>query len=281
MKKVFLLSLILCLSVVVINSCKKDKGDPPLLPPAESMTIDFANFESAKKGDVTVSVPKGTENSNWALAAGVAMIWKSVIYSTLAIPVYSFQKAIEQKNPVYLDDQTWQWSSSANVLGKTYTARLTGQIAETNVLWKMYISLDGSGGFTDFVWFEGTSKLDGTSGQWKLYESQVNPVEILRIDWTVEGDNPDSVKFTYTKAGNAFVNSYIEYGLTTNALNAYYTIHYYNSSQQQFYDMTAEWNNNPDPMIGRNGRVKCPLCFGNDDWHCWDGNHLNVTCPTI
>jgi hypothetical protein len=274
MKKIILLSLILSLSVVFMHSCKKDRDNPPLLPPAESMTIDFSNFESSKKGEVAVSIPKGTANSNWEFAAGAAMLWKSIIYSTLAIPVYSFQKAIEQKNPVYLDDQTWQWSASASVLGNTYTARLTGQIAETIIIWKMYISMDGSGGYTDFVWFDGTSKLDGTSGQWKLYESHTNPVEIVTIDWSVADDNIGSVKYTFTKAGNAFASSYIEYGLTANALNSYYTIYYYNTQFEEFFDMNVEWSSTLN-----NGRVKCLNFYGTSDWYCWDGNHLNVTCP--
>jgi len=274
MKKLFLLSLILSLSVVVMHSCKKDKGDPPLLPPAESMTINFNNFESSKKGEAAVSIPKGTENSNWEFAAGAAMLWKSIIYSTLAIPVYSFQKAVEQKNPVYLEDQTWQWSSSASVLGNTYTARLTGQIAGTNVVWKMYISLEGTGGYTDFVWFEGTSKLDGTSGQWILYESHSNPVEIVRIDWSVAGDNIGTIKYTFTKAGSQFADSYIEYGLTANALNSYYTIYYYNTQFEDFFDMNVEWSSTL-----KNGRVKCLKFYGTSDWYCWDGNHVNVTCP--
>jgi len=273
MKKLFLLSLVLFLSVFVMHSCKKDKGDPPVLPPAESMTVDFSNFESGKKGDVSISITKGTQNSNWEFAASAAMLWKTIIYSTLAIPVFSFQKAIEQQNPVYLDDQTWQWSANATVLGKTYTARLTGQIAQSNVVWKMYISQDGIGGFTDFVWFEGTSTLDGTSGQWKLYESPTTPLEIVRIDWTVTGDIIGSVKYTFTKAGNAFANSYIEYGLTANALNSYYTIYYFNSQFEQFFDMNVEWSSTL-----KNGRVKCLTFFGTSDWYCWDGNYLNVTC---
>jgi len=275
MKKILLISLVFALSGVLFHSCKKDKGDPPVLPAAGSMTIDFNNFESAKKGEVEAYIPKGTENSNWEFAAGVAMIWKSIVYSTLAIPVYSFQKAIEQDNPTYLDNRTWQWSASATVLGKTYTARLTGQIAETNVLWKMYISLDGTGGYTDFVWFEGTSRLDGSSGQWILYESQTNPVEIVRIDWSVAGDKIGSVKYTFTKAGNPFANSYIEYGMTANALNSYYTINYFNTERQEFFDMNVEWSSSL-----KNGRVKCLKFFGTDAWHCWDGNHLDITCPS-
>ena len=124
----------------------------------------------------------------------------------------------------------------------TYNAKLTGQITESNIIWKMYITKEGTGGYTDFLWFEGTSKPDGSQGQWKLYESQQNPVEILTIDWTASGDNIGKVKYTYTKAGNEFATSYIEYGLTSNTLNAYYTIHYYNTSYEQFFDMNVEWS---------------------------------------
>ena len=55
--------------------------------------------------------------------------------------------------------------------GSTYTARLTGQIRTSDVAWKMYITKEGTGGFPEFVWFEGTSKLDGTGGQWILNQS--------------------------------------------------------------------------------------------------------------
>jgi hypothetical protein len=271
MKKSVSLLIVIAILLTFFTGCKKDKGDPPILPPAESMTIDFSNFEGGTKGDITL--PKGTENSNWEFSAGAAMLWKSIIYTTLAVPVYSFQLAVDQK-PVYLDDKTWQWSCNATVLSVTYSARLTGQITETNAVWKMYITKEGTGGFADFLWFEGTSKLDGSQGQWKLYESQQNPVQVLQIDWSVAGDKIGMVKYTYTKSGAEFKDSYIEYGLTTNALNAYYTIHYFNTSYQQFFDLNVEWS-----TTLHNGRVKCPGRFGTNDWYCWDSNYLNITCP--
>jgi hypothetical protein len=272
MKRYSILIFVILISLSLMTSCKKDKGDPPVLPPAKSMTIDFSNFESGKKGDVSISIPKGTQNSNWAFAASAALLWNAIIYTTLAVPVYSFQLAIDQK-AVYIDDRTWQWSADATVLNKTYTARLTGQITASNVVWKMYITLQGAGGYTDFLWFEGTSELDGTKGQWKLYESQLNPVEIVKVDWTVGGAGLGSVKYTFTKAGNAFANSSIEYGLTTGALNAYYTIYYYNAQYEQYFDMNVQWS-----TTLHNGKVKCLKFFGTSDYYCWDGNYLNVTC---
>jgi hypothetical protein len=273
MKKSISVLVIITILLTFFTSCKKDKGEPPVLPPAESMNIDFSNFEGGTKGDAFISIPKGTENSNWEFSAGAAMLWKAILYTTLAVPVYSFQLAVGQ-TPTYLSDNTWQWSCSATVLSVTYDAKLTGQITSSNILWKMYITKEGTGGYTDFLWFQGTSKPDGSEGQWKLYESQQNPVEILQIDWSVSGSEIGMVKYTYTKAGTDFANSYIEYGLTSNTLNAYYTIHYYNTAYEQFFDMNVEWS-----TALHNGRVKCPGRFGTTDWYCWDSNYLNVTCP--
>ena len=265
--------LTLTLSGVIFQSCKKEKGDPPVLPPSESMTIDFSNFEDAKKGDASISVPKGTLTSNWEFAAGAAVIWKVIIFTTLAVPVFSFELAVDQ-TPIYLEDKTWQWSYNVSLLSTTYKARLTGQIRTDDVQWKMYITKEGAGGFDEFVWFEGTSQLDGSEGQWIFYESPQNKVQVLQIDWSVSGSEVGMIKYTYTKAGNPFKDSYIEYGLTSGSLNAYYTIHFYNTTFLQFYDLNVEWN-----TTTHNGRVKCEKHFGDTEWYCWDGNFLNITCP--
>jgi hypothetical protein len=273
MKKVISVVLILILSGGFFHGCKKNPGNPPVLPPAGSMAIDFSNFETGAKGDPSAFLQKGTQTSNWEFAAGVAFIWKTIIYSTLAVPVLSFQQAVNQK-PVYLSDKTWQWSYDATILNVSYKARLTGQIGADNVIWKMFITKEGSGGFNDFMWFEGTSNLDGKSGQWILNLSPQSPVAVLQIDWTKTGDSVGSIRFTYIKSGDNFKDSYIEYGLTTGTLNAYYTIHYYDSSWLQFYDLNVEWS-----TTQHNGRVKCPGHFGTSDWYCWDGTYQNITCP--
>ena len=97
MKKLFSLTLIFIFSASLITSCKKNKGEPPALPPKESMTIDFSNFASAKKSADLISEQKGTENSNWEFAAVAAGVWKSIINITLAVPVASFKLAVNQK----------------------------------------------------------------------------------------------------------------------------------------------------------------------------------------
>ena len=273
MQKLKYLSLILILSSVLFTFCKKNKGDSPVLPPQESMSIDFSNFDTQSKSALDSYGLKGTENSNWDFAAGVATVWKLIINTTLIVPVTTFKLAAKEV-PAYVSAKNWQWSYTADVAGVTYKARLTGLIGATDVTWKMYITKEGTGSFTDFLWFEGTSKLDGSSGLWTLYQSPQVPAAMLQIDWTASGASIASIKYTFIKSGDPFLNSYIEYAFTTGALNAYYTIHYYNPAILKFSDVNIEWN-----TTTLNGRVKSIDYLNDIGWHCWDSNKINIKCP--
>jgi len=269
MKKILSLVLILILSTGFFTSCKKDKGAPPVLPPQESMTIDFTNFSFTKKSAEIISGQKGTSTDNWNYAATVAGVWNVIINTTLAVPVTAFKAALE-KTPVFISTKTWQWSYNVTFLNIIYKARLTGLIRSSDVQWKMYITNEATDGFAEFLWFEGTSRLDGTSGQWILYESAQAPDALLQIDWTKTATGVGYVKYTYVK-NDSFKNSYIEYGLTTSALNAYYTIHYYNGVK--FSDVNVEWN-----TTTHNGHVKSIDYLGDVNWYCWDENKVNIVC---
>ncbi|HLN56358.1 MAG TPA: hypothetical protein VK207_10210 [Bacteroidales bacterium] len=266
MKKLMTLCLI---TIFLFAGCKKDKGDPPVLPPEESMIIDFSNFDTQKKS-ADFSGFKGTENSSWEFSAISAATWKLIVFGTLAVPVTSFQMVIDQ-TPEYVSGKTWQWSYTATIAQATYKARLTGQIMDSEVQWKMYITKDGTGGFNDFLWFEGTSAFDGKSGSWTLYNSNVNNVAILKIDWEKPAADQGKIKYTYVK-NDPFKDSFIEYGLKTTSLNAYYTIHYWNGAK--FSDVNIEWSTKT-----HNGRIKSLDYLGDDQWHCWDANRVNVQCP--
>jgi hypothetical protein len=274
MKKVLTLLLLTVIMASLLTGCKKKKGDPPLLPPEESFLIDFSNFESGKSADFS-SFGKGVENSNWEFAALVAGYFRVVITSTLIVPVSAFKGAIDQ-TPTWLEEKTWQWSYSVNVATVTYKARLVGQIGTSDVSWKMYITKEGTGGFAEFLWFDGTTTINSegepTGGKWTLNESSTVQQPLLQIDWTKTGTAMGTVKYTYLKTGD-FKNSYIEYGKTTSgSYDSYYNISYYNGTA--FSEMNVEWSS-----TGFNGRVMCPLWFGDSNWHCWNSNLTNITCP--
>jgi len=274
MKRIASLFIITSILFLQFTGCKKDHGDPPALPPAATMKIDFVNFISDTKSDALDSQMKGEQITNWKFAAGTTLIWRTLVNTTLAIPVEAFRLA-QGRSPEYTGDNTWEWKYSASITGDqataTYNARLTGQIRSNDVLWKMNISKDGTGAFSEFVWFEGTSTFDGNSGSWTLNESSQSQVPVLKIDWTKSGDAISKIKYTYIKTGSPLNNSYIDYGLTTNALNAYFNIHFFNTTYQTIYDVKIEWSTTEG-----NGRVQCINHFGDYEWYSWDGNHINI-----
>ena len=273
MKKVLTLMLLTVFMVSLLTGCKKKKGDPPILPPEESFVIDFNNFESGKSADFS-SFAKGVENSNWEFVVLVAGYFRTVIATTLIVPVASFNVAIDQ-TPTWLEEKTWQWSYSVSVASVTYKARLVGQIGTSDVTWKMYITREGTGGFSEFLWFEGTTTVDGTgtptSGTWTLNESPTVTQPLLKIEWTKSGTAMGTIKYTYQKTGS-FKNSFIEYGKISGTYDSFYNISYYNGTA--FSEMDVEWSS-----TGYNGRVMCPLWFGDSNWHCWNSNLANITCP--
>jgi hypothetical protein len=269
MKKFFTSILILVLLAGSFTQCKKDKGDPPVLPPQESMVIDFANFITVAKG-ADVTEQKGINNTHWEFAATVAGFWRLVLAVNLAVPAATFKLSVDQ-DPVYLDNKTWQWVYNATIASISYKARLTGQIRTTDVLWKMYITKSGDNGFNDFLWYEGTSLLNGTQGQWILNESYEVPTALLQIDWTKSGNSLNTIKYTIIK-NNEFKNSFIEYGTATGIYDSYYTINYFNGVN--FSDIFVKWN-----RTTLNGTVQS-TDYLDGQWYCWDTNKINLTtCP--
>jgi hypothetical protein len=280
MKRIIAKLLVISLAAVLFWGCEK-KGDPPVLPSVETMKIDFSNFTDAGKSAIIDLSSKGVENANWALAATVAGVWNSILIINLAIPVAAFNLAVNEK-PVYLADKKWEWRYSLNVVGATYNARLTGQISENDVKWEMYLEREGIGGFGEFLWFDGSSGLDGKSGQWILNHSSQFPEPMLQIDWTWDGEKIGSVRYEYirdlkdNRTADPFKESYIEYGLTSDPLDAYYDVHFYESAIiGDFVDVNIKWN-----TTGHNGSVKAPYFFQDNEWHCWDGNGNDASCLT-
>jgi hypothetical protein len=279
MKKTTSFLLVLTLVAGLFWGCEK-KDNPPVLPPAGTMSIDFSTFVTPAKSALTDGDAKGVwlaDRTNWTLAATTAGVWNIILALNLAIPVASFDLAID-KTPVFLEDR-WEWSYNFNVVGATYKSRLTGQIVSNNVKWEMYISREGAGAFAELLWFEGTSKTDGKSGQWILNHSLQFPEPMLQIDWESAGSDVSKIKYTYIRdkkddrSTDPFKDSYIQYGLTTNTLNAFYNIHQNTGVVNVFNDIYIEWNS-----TSHNGHIKAYNYFQDNLWHCWNETGDNVLC---
>ena len=281
MKRTINILVITMLLAGLMAGCKKDKGRPPVLPPYQSMEVDFSAFVGGSKSADLISQAKDIPDpdENFTFSAAVVGIWNTILAINLAVPVTAFKLAANT-NPVWIADKTWEWKYNVSGIAGTYKARLVGKSLSDKVEWQMYISKDGTPSFSEFVWFTGTSALDGNSGQWLLNYSQVFQEPYIKIDWEKTGNQVGEIRYTYVRnqrddrSPDPFKNSYIEYGLTTGTFNAYYTVHIYEPMIiQDFVDIFIEWNTTTIA-----GRVKALYKFGDNNWHCWDNEKLNKDC---
>ncbi len=281
MKKIITILITAAVLILLPAGCRKDKGRPPVLPPSQSMEIDFSDFLTGKKSAGFTGAAKDIPDpdENFAFSAAVVGIWNTIIAVNLAVPVTAFRLAVNT-NPVWIADKTWEWKYNVTGIAGTWKARLVGKITSDKVEWEMYISKDGTPSFAEFVWFTGTSMLDGNSGRWILNYSQAFQEPYLQIDWEKTGNQVGKVKYTYIRnqrddrSPDPFKNSYIEYGRTSATLNAYYTVHIFEPLIiQNFVDIFIEWN-----TTTKEGRVKALYKFGDNNWHCWDSEKFNKDC---
>lgn len=281
--KVYGISTIIALFFTI--SCEKsdetiDAANSLALPLYESMAIDFSDFtDDSNSGKSTaLAYNDKAPNGNWFFSRIVVGVWNVALFNTLAVPVASFKTAFAH-SPQDLGDNIWQWTYQVDGFTSEYTARLTGEVTGEEVLWKMYITKIGIGAFEEFLWFSGSSAMDGNSGFWILNQSPENPVAMLRIDWERTNDEIGNIRYTWVREldeqenDDMFKDSYLEYGLQDGDFDAYFNAYAYDSNRQDFSDVRIEWNR--ETFMGR---VRAFDYFEDEEWHCWDGNGDDVPC---
>ncbi len=277
MKKFLKGLLVIAFLSFIATSCEKkeDVETAPTLPPYESMKIDFGKMADGKK-----TVANVNSSVNFVAAGVTVAAWNIMLTGTLLVPVSAFAHSFSVQ-PGYLGDAKWQWTYDVSGFASTYKARLTGTIRTNDVKWEMYIAKEGVGAHEEFLWFEGTSNLDGSSGQWILYHSFEVQEAVLQIDWQKEGDKIGSVTYTYIReSDNGDQNqlakgSYLTYGLQDATYDAFYTISYISRANlpNDFNNVNIEWS-----TTVYNGRIKALHYFQDDLWHCWDSARLDTVC---
>ncbi len=254
------------LLVMLAVSCSKDDEDTmPDLPPVEALSMDFSDFSELP--DTTDL--KSTEGYwNFAYAYTSVSFWNALTVVTMAVPVASYLESLNQ-TPVYLGDNSWEWSYTVTVLHLEYTARLvTTRLNNEEFKVEMFISLTGV--FEDFKWFEGTVRYDRTNASWTMYQGPDHSGSAwLNIEWNKDWEaDTSNIRYTYVMTGDTEYGSYIEYGITDDTdYDAYYTV----SGSQSTVEI--KWN-----RTSKAGRVKSEAVFGDTGWHCWDESFMNVTC---
>ncbi len=257
-KIIALFSLLLSLS---FQSCKKDHGVAPDLPPESAFVTDFSDFDNSKNLFDKTSV-------NWGHSAFNVGVWNLIITIGLAVPVASYAEAVLNHEAVYQSDNTWLWEYSFTAGVNSFTAKLFGTIRESTVDWEMYITQTGV--YEDFKWYTGTSMLDGTGVDWILYDNPTSQTKLLSIEWNRSSSSTGNIKYLNIEPGGAENGGYIKYGNDSDTdLNAYYLI--YNKGEDNLIEI--EWS-----QTNKNGRVKDENKFGDTEWHCWGENLQDIDC---
>jgi hypothetical protein len=249
------------LVAILLPACEKDKEEePPLLPPASSMVIDLSDFQQNTKSELTTW--------NWGNATLNVLVWSTAITFTLAVPVAAFWESFNHEG-VYQGDKEWVWSYNVTLLGVIYKADLHGTLQDTSVLWEMYITKTDD--YADFLWYYGEVNLDRTQGYWIMNENPQEPNELLRIDWTREANEETSaIKYTNVKPGGDENGGYIQYGkLSEGDYNCFYDVYIKSSNK------LVNIQYNPET---KEGRIKDPVTYGDDSWHCWDSTLQDTDC---
>ncbi len=253
--------------MLTISSCEKDPV-PMELPPAESLAI---NWDAFPDNSANEKKSAGEELSmvNWFYSAASIVVWNTVVAANIVVPTVAYGEAFNH-DPVYLDDETWEWNYSKTINQRTIFARLVGARID-NETFSMEMYLTEAGNFEDFKWFEGVVRYDHTAANWTLSHSPQEPDEYLEINYEKDFDNDIvNIRYTVIDPENDLYNGYIDFGIDADMTD--YDAHYTISK----YDTTTyiEWNTETYA-----GRVMDQQQYGNAFWHCWDTLLQDVECP--
>jgi hypothetical protein len=260
------------LMIGVILSCSKDSTEPqetpPTLPPASVFMMEFESFPLLD-GKIIPDDPSQIRE-NWGWAAANVLVWNTVLFVNLAIPVAAFQAAFQQQ-PVKLDDGSWMWSYGFVSQGLQHSAALHLSLNNNLAHWQMYISKQNV--YTNFLWFEGEGDLGYSHGIWTVNMNPNSPVPYLEIEWNRNPqDNTGDIKYTNVFQEDPNSGSYIHSGtMSENRYDAFYSIFHKNLMNTT----NIQWD-----RTTKIGRVYDLLHFQDEDWHCWDEVLEDTDCPS-
>ncbi len=259
------LSVVVVILALTITGC--GGAGAPTIPPLQTFLIPFENFENSGTGGL---VALAGNQSNWNFAAWTVGVWSIIIRVGLAVPVAAFRASFHNI-PLQLNDGSWLWSYSVNIVGSIYTAELHASFIPEGVRWTMNISKEGE--YEDFTWYYGECDLPATQGFWILKQSPTNATNLLRIDWSRNiSAGTHAIRYTNIVPGGPENGGYIDTQYTKGTPYDHIWDLYNKGNDNHTY---IEWSS-----ITKEGRVKDFKHFGDNDWHCWDGNRTNVECPS-
>jgi hypothetical protein len=170
----------------------------PVLPDPGQLTIDLGFFDGADEAG------KAFGRQNFFNAYLRAVIVTSVTELVLAPPVAAFALALHTV-PSHQQDGSWIWVYTFVDGDEEAQVRLRGRDQGDHVDWSMRATVPAEG-LDDVLWFDGTTRDDGTTGAWTFYDAgaaaadltwdHVGAVETLSLQALAGEDAGDAITFT-------------------------------------------------------------------------------------
>ncbi len=275
MKKYFMRSgsiilIMLIMALMMVNtSCDKENPDEkPELPPLESLAMDFSAFDERpdqQKGIVTTY-------NNFIYSYLNVVFWSSLSSGSIALPVVAYGHLLNQ-DAEYLGDNTWQWEYNFTWDESEYIATLTAErLSNEEFSMEMVIALS-TATESGFKWFEGIVRYDHTAASWDVYKyNDMAPVKMLEVDWTKDYEaETSSLTYVYVEPGKEQTGSSITMGKDSSLdYNAWYTITLSTET------IEIQWD-----TITKAGRVRNQNYLEDNNWHCWNLELMDITCPEM
>lgn len=230
------------------------------MPPAESMTVDVSEMESASNK----SIAKAAEsNFNTALvAAGVAKI---ILEANLAIPK-ALITAAQDETAEAVNNTEWEWSYDTAANGQNFGVRLSANAESTDeVTWNFYVT-NSVLGLDNQIFFSGKSDYEATSGTWTYFNLESGQ-EVSVVTWQRTEDFT-SVTLEVESDRNNNLGDTISYEFDGTVK----TVVFVDVSE----DETTTISYNTETMTGF---IISPN-YNSGAKSCWDENLNNTTCTS-
>lgn len=261
------IGVLILLMAFVATSCSDDPSslnsdEPPQLPPAESMEVDFSTFENNQK----VQGAAALAGENFTQAVVRAIVMKAVVDINLAIP-RALLTAASESDAEFNDEGEWVWSYTQNTGQQTYGVRLVASRENGgDVNWQFLVT-NSELSIEDRLFFSGTTNADATRGTWTYYNLADETNEaVSEIQWEVSGEEEVDLRLDVVSDRNNNQGDYIDYTFDGTVKNAVY----YNAGDDETTEL--QWD-----VDTKAGFLIAPD-FNNGEQACWDGNFDNSSC---
>ena len=273
-QKNYLPLFLLIATSLLLFSCQDSTNSlneqPPQLPPAESMNMDFSAFDENTEANNAINVSNASDSesySHFLNAAFRAMVMKGIVNTNLAIPK-TLLKAAENIEPELTDDGEWTWNYTSDANDNNFEIRLVATSETDNLVnWQMYVT-NSALSIDNELFFEGEVTEDGSEGTWTyfaLFGDEAGS-EVSQITWSIESENQVDLRLEVLTDRNGNLGDFIEYSFNSPVKLATY----YNSGEDQTTEI--EWNSET-----LEGYIIAPN-YNNGEQACWNSNFQDVEC---